>query len=64
MIKEELLLFMKIEDRAVPVFVDLDLGTGVDENKDAGDPSLKWDKGALFPEMHGYVSSYKAALRQ
>ena len=40
MIKEELLLFVEIEDRAVMVFVDWDLGTGVDE-KDAGDPSLK-----------------------
>ena len=41
MIKEELLLFVEIEDRAVPVFVDWDLGTGVEEKKDAGDPSLK-----------------------
>ena len=64
MIKEELLLFVEIEDRAVPVFVDWDLGTGVEEKKDAGDPSLKWDKGALYAETHGYVSSYKAALRQ
>ena len=61
MIKEELLLFMEIEDRAVMVFVDWDLGTGVDE-KDAGDPSLKWNKGALFAETHVYISSYKAAL--
>ena len=42
-------------------FVDWDLGTGVDE-KDAGDPSLEWNKGALFAEMHVYISSYKAAL--
>ena len=63
MIKEELLLFVEIEDRAVLVFVDWDLGTGVEE-KDARDPSLKWDKGALYAEMHGYVSSCKAALRQ
>ena len=27
------------------VFVDQGLGTGVDEKKDAGDPSLKWNKG-------------------
>ena len=45
----------------VTVFVDWDLGTGVDE-KDAGDPSLEWNKGALFAEMHVYISSYKAAL--
>ena len=42
-------------------FVDWDLGTGVDE-KDAGDPSLEWNKGALFAEMHVYISSYKTAL--
>ena len=41
MIKEELLLFVEIEDRAVTVFLERDLGTGVDEKKDAGDPSLK-----------------------
>ena len=62
MIKEELLLFVEIEDRAVTVFVDWDLGTGVNEKKDAGDPSLKWNKGALFAETHVYISSYKAAL--
>ena len=62
MIKEELLLFVEIEDRAVTVFVDWDLGTGVDEKKDAGDPSREWNKGALFAEMHVYISSYKAAL--
>ena len=28
----------------------------------AGDPSLKWNKGALFAEMHVYIVSYKAAL--
>ena len=33
MIKEELLLFVEIEDRAVTIFVDWDLGTGVDEKK-------------------------------
>ena len=53
---------MEIEDRAVTVFEDWDLGTGVDEKKDAGDPSLKWNKGALFAEKHVYISSYKAAL--
>ena len=43
------------------VFVDWDLGTGVDEKRDAGDPSLEWNKGALFVEMHIYISLYKAA---
>ena len=62
MIKEELLLFVEIEDRAVTVFVDWDLGTGVDQKKDAGDPSLKWNKGALFAKTHVSISSYKAAL--
>ena len=62
MIKEELLLFVEIEDRAVTVFVDWALWTGVDEEKDAVDPSLKWHKGALFAETHVYISSYKAAL--
>ena len=61
MIKEELLLFVEIEDRAVTVFVDWDLGTGVDEKKEAGDPSLEWNKGALFAVTHVYVSLYKAA---
>ena len=62
MIKEEWLLFVEIEDRAVMVLVDWDLGTGVDEKKDTGDPSLKWNKGALFAEPHVYISSYRAAL--
>ena len=62
MIKEELPLFVEIEDRAVTVFVDQDLETGVDEKRDAGDPSLEWNKGALFAEKHVYISSYKAAL--
>ena len=62
MIKEELLLFVEIEDRAVMVFVDRDLRNGVDEKKEAGDSSLKWNKGALFAEMHVYIVSYKAAL--
>ena len=44
------------------VFVDQGLGTGVDEKKDVGEPSLKWNKGALFAEKHVYISSYKAAL--
>ena len=61
MIKEELLLFVEIEDRAVTIFVDWDLGTGVDEKKEAGDPSLEWNQGALFAETHVYVSLYKAA---
>ena len=46
----------------VTVFVDWDPGTGVDEKKEAGDPSLEWNKGALFAETHVYISSYKAAL--
>ena len=45
----------------VTLFVDRDLGTGVDE-KDAGDPSLEWNKRTLFAETHAYISSYKAAL--
>ena len=63
MIKEELLLFVEIEDRAVMVFVDRDLRNGVDEKKEAGDSSLKWNKGALFAEAHVYISLYKATLR-
>ena len=41
MIKEELPLFVEIEDRAVMVFVDRELSNGVDEKKEAGDPSLE-----------------------
>ena len=44
------------------VFVDQDLGTGVNEKRYTGDPSLEWNKGALFAEKHVYISSYKAAL--
>ena len=44
------------------VFTDRDLGTGVDEKRDAGDPSLERKNGALFAEMHVYISLYKAAL--
>ena len=44
------------------VFVDRNLGTGVNEKRDAGDPSLEWNKGTLFAEMYVYISSYKAAL--
>ena len=62
MIKEELLLFVEIEDRAVTVFVDQDLGTGVNEKKDAGDPSLEWNR-VLYLKKHMFIiSSYKAAL--
>ena len=43
------------------VFIDRDLGSGVDE-KDAGDPSLEWNKSTLFAEINAYISSYKAAL--
>ena len=46
----------------VMVFTDQDLGTGVEEKRDTGDPSLEWNKGALFAEMHVYISSYKTAL--
>lgn len=31
----------QIGERSVTVFVDLDLGTGVDAKRDAGDPSLE-----------------------
>ena len=34
----------------VTVLVDRDLGIGVDKKKDAGDPSIEWNKGALFAE--------------
>ena len=44
------------------VFVDEDLGTGVNEKRYTGDPSLEWNKGALFAEKHVYISLYKAAL--
>ena len=44
------------------VFVDWDLGTGVDEKKDAGDPSLEGNKGTLFAEMHAYISSIELLL--
>ena len=63
MIKEELLLFVEIEDRAVMVFVDWDLGTGVDE-KDAGDPSLKWNKGALFAKNACFYIFIQGSFRQ
>ena len=46
----------------VTIFVDWDLGTGVDEKQDSGDPILEWNKDALFAEMHIYISQYKAAL--
>ena len=62
MIKEELLLFVEIEDRAVMVFVDRDPRNGVDEKKEAGDPSLEWNKCVLFAETHVSISSFKAAL--
>ena len=62
MIKEELLLFVEIEDRVVTIFVDRELSNGVDEKKEAGDPSLEWNRGALFAKTHVYISLYKAAL--
>ena len=55
-------VWVDVNTAIVMVFVDQDLGTGVDEKRDAGDPSLEWNKGALFAETHVYVSSYKAAL--
>ena len=42
----------------VTIFIDQDLGTGVDK-KDEGDPSVEWNKGTLFAEMHAYISSIK-----
>ena len=47
---------------SVSVFADRDLETGVDEKRDTEDPSLEWNKGGLFAEMHVYISSYKTAL--
>ena len=44
------------------VFVDRDLGTGVNKKRDAGDPSLKLNKGDFFAKNHVYISSYKADL--
>ena len=44
------------------VFVDWDLQTGVDKKKDAGDPSLKWNKGTLFMAVCAYILLYKEAL--
>ena len=32
------------------------------EKKDTGDPSLDWNKGTLFAEMHAYISSIKWLL--
>ena len=46
----------------VMVFVDQDLGTGVNKKRDTGDPNLEWNKGALFAVTHVYILSYKAAL--
>ena len=48
--------------QCVTVFVDRDLGTGVDEKRDAGDPSLEWNKGALFMAACVYILLYKEAL--
>ena len=44
------------------VFIDWDLGTGDHEKRDAGDPSLEWNKGALFVAECAYISPYKEAL--
>ena len=44
------------------VFGDRDLGTGVNEKKDARDPSLEWNR-VLYLKKHMFIiSSYKAAL--
>ena len=45
------------------VFTDQDLETGVDEKRNAGDPSLEWNKGTLFAETRVYISSYKAVKK-
>ena len=57
MIKEELLLFVEIEDRAVMVFVDRDLRNGVHEKKEAGAPSLEWT-GVLYLQKRMFVYLY------
>ena len=44
------------------VFKDWDLGTTVNEKKDVGHPSLKWNKGALFMAACAYILLYKEAL--
>ena len=44
------------------VFKDWDLGTTVNEKKDVGDPSRKWNKGALFMAACAYILLYKEAL--
>ena len=48
--------------KIVTVFIDWDLVTGVDKKKDAGNPSLEWNKGTLFAETHAYISSIKWLL--
>ena len=52
-------MWVDVNTAIVTVFVDQDLGTGVDEKRDAGDPSLERKKGALFAEMHVYISLYR-----
>ena len=49
-------------NRSVVGFADRDLGTGVDEKKDAGDPSLECNKGALFVAACADIPPYKEAL--
>ena len=46
------------------VFIDLGLGTGVDEKKDAGDPSLEWNKGTLFVAACALYISIQGSFRQ
>ena len=46
----------------VTVFIDQDLGTGVDEKKDTWDSRLMWNKFALFVAAYVYISLYKEVL--
>ena len=57
MIKEELLLFVEIEDRAVTVFVARDLRNGVDKKKEAGEAS------SSAPQRDGQQSAGHSAVR-
>ena len=41
---------------------DWSRGKESDEKKDAGDPSLEWNKGALFMAACVYILLYKEAL--
>ena len=48
----------------VTVFIDKDLGTGVDKKKDTGDPSLKWNKGTLFVAACALYISIQESFKQ